>query len=414
MSNETIIDIAGSSPQWSDLEDWVRIKVQGFIQDILEEEVTEFLGRGKSERRELADARSGYRNGYGRERKLTLGCGTIGLRRPRIRDSDEHFESRVLPLFAKSSPKIKELIPELYLHGLSEGDFDLALRGLLGDDAPLSASTVARLKEKWHDEFVEWGNRSLGHLEVVYVWVDGVYVKAGFEKEKSAVLVVLGALSDGKKVVLAISSGYRESTEGWAEVLRSLKSRGMNCPKLVMGDGNLGIWGALANVYPEASEQRCWNHKMVNVLDRLPKKEQSEAKDLLRSVVYAQSRPQAEKSRDVFIQWCTSRGYASAADTLERDWERMVTFYDFPKEHWKHLRTTNPIESSFAYLRLRTDAAKRFKKVDNAIAVIWKLLLVGEKKFRILTASNMCKDVYYGVKFKDGVRISTQAEEVAA
>ena len=414
MSNETIIDIAGSSPQWSDLEDWVRIKVQGFIQDILEEEVTEFLGRGKSERRELADARSGYRNGYGRERKLTLGCGTIGLRRPRIRDSDEHFESRVLPLFAKSSPKIKELIPELYLHGLSEGDFDLALRGLLGDDAPLSASTVARLKEKWHDEFVEWGNRSLGHLEVVYVWVDGVYVKAGFEKEKSAVLVVLGALSDGKKVVLAISSGYRESTEGWAEVLRSLKSRGMNCPKLVMGDGNLGIWGALANVYPEASEQRCWNHKMVNVLDRLPKKEQSEAKDLLRSVVYAQSRTQAEKSRDVFIQWCTSRGYASAADTLERDWERMVTFYDFPKEHWKHLRTTNPIESPFAYLRLRTDAAKRFKKVDNAIAVIWKLLLVGEKKFRILTASNMCKDVYYGVKFKDGVRISTQAEEVAA
>ena len=228
MSNETIIDMPGSSPQWSDLEDWVRNKVQGFIQDILEEEVTEFLGRGKSERRDLVDARPGYRNGYGRERKLTLSCGTIGLRRPRVRGSDDHFESRVLPLFAKRSNKIRELIPELYLHGLSEGDFDLALRGLLGDDAPLSASTVARLKEKWHDEFVEWGNRSLGHLEVVYVWVDGVYVKAGFEKEKSAVLVVLGALSDGSKVVLAISSGYRESTESWSTVLRGLKRRGMN------------------------------------------------------------------------------------------------------------------------------------------------------------------------------------------
>lgn len=414
MSNETIIDMPGSSPQWSDLEDWVRNKVQGFIQDILEEEVTEFLGRGKSERRDLVDARPGYRNGYGRERKLTLSCGTIGLRRPRVRGSDDHFESRVLPLFAKRSNKIRELIPELYLHGLSEGDFDLALRGLLGDDAPLSASTVARLKEKWHDEFVEWGNRSLGHLEVVYVWVDGVYVKAGFEKEKSAVLVVLGALSNGRKVVLGISSGYRESTESWSAVLRGLKRRGMNCPKLVVGDGNLGIWGALANVYPEAAEQRCWNHKMVNVLDRLPKKEQPEAKRLLQSVVYAQGRTEAEKSRDLFGQWCTSRGYSSAADTLERDWDRMVTLYDFPKEHWKHLRTTNPIESPFAYLRLRTDAARRFKKVDNAIVVIWKLLLVGEKKFRILTAANMLKDVYYGVRFEDGVRISTEAEEVAA
>ena len=414
MSNETIIDISGSRPDWSDLEDWVRIKAQGFIQDILEEEVTEFLGRGKSERRDPVDARPGYRNGYGRERKLTLSCGTIGLRRPRVRDSDDHFESRVLPLFARRSTKIRELIPELYLHGLSEGDFDLALRGLLGDDAPLSASTVARLKEKWQDEFVEWGNRSLGHLEVVYVWVDGVYVKAGFEKEKSAVLVVLGALSDGSKVVLGISSGYRESTESWSAVLRGLKRRGMNCPKLVVGDGNLGIWGALANVYPEAAEQRCWNHKMMNVLDRLPKREQPESKKLLQSVVYAQSRTEAEKSRDLFGQWCTSRGYTAAADTLERDWDRMITFYDFPKEHWKHLRTTNPIESPFAYLRLRTDAAKRFKKVDNAIAVIWKLLLIGEKKFRILTAANLLKDVYYGVKFEDGVRISTEPEEVAA
>ena len=415
MSNETMIDVAGSRPEWSDLEYWVRIKVQDFIQDILEEEVTEFLGRAKSERRDGVDSRPGYRNGYGKERKLTLSSGTIGLRRPRVRDIDEHFESRVLPLFTKRSSKIRDLIPELYLHGLSEGDFDLALRGLLGDDAPLSASTVARLKEKWHEEFAEWSARPLGNLEVVYAWVDGVYVKAGFEKEKAAVLVVLGALSDGRKVVLAIRSGYRESTESWSGVLRDLKRRGMNCPRLVVGDGNLGIWSALANVYPEASEQRCWNHKMVNVLDQVPKNAQPEAKDLLRSVVYAEGRIDAENRRDLFGQWCGARGYIAAADTLERDWERMVTFYDFPKEHWTHLRTTNPVESPFAYLRLRTDAAKRFKKVENAIAVIWKLLMVGEKKFRILTAANLLKDVYYDVKFVDGHRaISTETEELAA
>lgn len=415
MSNETIIGMPGSRPDWSELEDWVRVKVQDFIQDILEEEVTEFLGRGKSERRERVDSRPGYRNGYGKERKLTLSCGTIGLRRPRVRDSDEHFESRVLPLFTKRSSKIRDLIPELYLHGLSEGDFDLALRGLLGDDAPLSASTVARLKEKWHEEFSEWSSRPLGNLEVVYVWVDGVYVKAGLEKSKAAVLVVLGALSDGRKVVLAINSGYRESTESWSGILRDLKRRGMNCPKLVVGDGNLGIWSGLANVYPEAAEQRCWNHKMVNVLDQVHKKDQPEAKDLLRSVVYADSRVDVENKRDSFGQWCAARGYTTAADTLERDWERMVTFYGFPKEHWKHLRTTNPVESPFASLRLRTDAARRFKKVDNAIAVIWKLLMVGEKRFRILTAADLFKDVYYGVRFEDGKRVlSTDSEEVAA
>lgn len=261
MSNETMIDVAGSRPEWSDLEYWVRIKVQDFIQDILEEEVTEFLGRAKSERRDGVDSRPGYRNGYGKERKLTLSSGTIGLRRSRVRDIDEHFESRVLPLFTKRSSKIRDLIPELYLHGLSEGDFDLALRGLLGDDAPLSASTVARLKEKWHEEFAEWSARPLGNLEVVYAWVDGVYVKAGFEKEKAAVLVVLGALSDGRKVVLAIRSGYRESTESWSGVLRDLKRRGMNCPRLVVGDG------PLRRRYLECARQRVSRISRAEVLE---------------------------------------------------------------------------------------------------------------------------------------------------
>ena len=414
MSNENIEYGTESRPEWSELEGWLRGSMQKLIQEVLEEEVTEFLGRAKSARRSEEDSDSGYRNGHGRSRKLTLSSGTIELRRPRVRNTDERFESRLLPLFAKRTATVAELIPQLYLHGLSEGDFDLALRGLLGDDAPLSAATVARLKDRWNGELVEWRARRLDELEVVYVWVDGVYVKAGLEREKAAILVVIGALSDGSKTVLSVVPGYRESTEIWSDVLRDLRDRGMNCPKLVVGDGHLGIWGALANVYPEAKEQRCWNHKVINVLDRLPKSQQDQAKLMLRSIPYAGSRGESERLKSVFTAWCRERSYDAAAETLERDWERMVTFYHFPSEHWRHLRTTNVVESPFAALRLRTDAAKRFKKVDRAIAVIWKMLMVAESKFRRLKAPELMKDVHQGAIYKDGIVIETEPEKVAA
>ena len=388
--------------------------MQGLIQHVLEEEVTEFLGRAKSARRSGSDSDSGYRNGHSRSRKLTLSSGTIRVRRPRVRDTEERFESRLLPLFVKRSRQIAELIPELYLHGLSEGDFDLALRGLLGDDAPLSASTVSRLKERWNAELSEWRGRRLDELEVVYVWVDGVYVKAGFEREKAAVLVAIGALSDGSKVVLSAEPGYRESTRSWSAVLRDLRDRGMGCPRLVVGDGHLGIWGALRNVYPEAKEQRCWNHKIINVLDRLPKRQQESAKLMLRNIPYAESRAEAERMRTVFSRWCREHSYEGAAESLERDWERMVTFYDFPLEHWRHIRTTNPVESPFAALRLRTDAAKRYKRVDRAIAVIWKMLLVAESRFRRLKAPDLMRDVYQGARYDDGIVMNTMTEKVAA
>ena len=336
------------------------------------------------------------------------------MRRPRVRDTEERFESRLLPLFVKRSRQIAELIPELYLHGLSEGDFDLALRGLLGDDAPLSASTVSRLKERWNAELSEWRGRRLDELEVVYVWVDGVYVKAGFEREKAAVLVAIGALSDGSKVVLSAEPGYRESTRSWSAVLRDLRDRGMGCPRLVVGDGHLGIWGALRNIYPEAAEQRCWNHKIINVLDRLPKRQQESAKLMLRNIPYAESRAEAERMRTVFSRWCREHSYEGAAESLERDWERMVTFYDFPLEHWRHIRTTNPVESPFAALRLRTDAAKRYKRVDRAIAVIWKMLLVAESRFRRLKAPDLMRDVYQGARYDDGIVMNTMTEKVAA
>ena len=401
-----------SSIVWEHLEELVRVKVREFIQSLLEDEVTELLGRGKSERRKVLDGSPAYRNGHGKGRRLTLGCGTVVVYRPRVRGLEGRFESRVLPLFARRTQGVSELIPQLYLHGLALGDFDLALRGLLGEDAPVSASTVARLKEQWQAEWRQWKRRSLDELEVVYLWVDGVYVKAGLEKERAALLVVIGGLSDGRKVVLAVEPGYRESTESWSDMLRDLKERGMNCPRLVTGDGNLGIRGALSNVYPEALEQRCWNHKLVNVLDKLPKKVQGQAKSELQNIVYSESRKEAEAKRDRFVEWCKKDGYRGAGETLTRDWDRMMTFYRFPKEHWKYLRTTNVVESPFAALRLRTDVAKRYKKIENATAVIWKMLLLAEQRFRRLDAPERLTQVFLGVGFRDGVEI--KREEVLA
>jgi putative transposase len=400
---------------WDNLEEWVRRKVQEFIQSLLEEEIAELLGRQKSERRRAVDSLAVYRNGHGKPRRLTLGCGTITVYRPRVRGLERRFESRVLPLFARRTAEVNKLIPELYLHGLALGDFDLALRGLLGQKAPISAGTVARLKAGWLAEWEEWKKRPLDGLEVVYIWVDGIYVKAGLEKEKAALLVIVGALSDGRKVILALEPGYRESTESWASVLRDLRQRGMNCPRAATGDGNLGFWGALANVYPEALEQRCWNHKIVNVLDKLPRKVQPQAKRQLTDIAYAESRPEAEEKRDVFLGWCRKEGYRSAGETLIRDWDRMVTFYQFPREHWKHLRTTNIVESPFAALRLRTDAAKRFRKVESATAVIWKMLMLAEQKFRRLDAPEKLVAIYFG--FAAGERYEgtgVKREEVLA
>jgi len=405
---------------WAGLEGWVRERVQGYVQDLLQEEVTELLGRGKSQRRPAVDALPGSRNGLGKPRKLTLACGTITVRRPRVRALEERFESRILPLFARRTPAVDELLPELYLHGLSEGDFALALRGLLGDDAPVSASTVARLKIKWQADpsrlrtrFDVWSARSLSELEVVYLWAEGIYVKAGLEKEKAAIpsrlrawLVVVAGLSDGQKVVLAVRAGYRQSTESWSALLRDLKARGMNAPRLVIADGHLGLWGALAGVYPRAEEQRCWNHRIVNVSNELPTKAQAEGRELLTKIPYSESRKEAERCKKEFQDWCRRHGHDKAAALLDRDWERMVTFYRYPKEHWTHLRTTNVVESPFASVRLRTEAAKRYKKVDNATAVIWKVLLVAEKRFRKLNAPHLMKDVYQSVRFVDGVRES--------
>jgi len=414
MKEESTGRAAESRPVWEGLEAFARHAVQRLLQQVLEEEVEEALGRRRYERRDGVDIAPGYRNGFGKPRRLSLSNGTITVRRPRVRGLEERFESRLLPLFKRRTEEVGRLLPELYRHGLAQGDFDLALRGLLGEAAPLSPASIARLKAGWQAEYDTWKQRRLDDLEPVYVWADGIYVKAGLEKDKAAMLVLVAARRDGQKVVLAVESGYRESTESWAALLRDLQARGLRAPCLLIADGHLGIWGAVRAVFPTVGEQRCWNHRIVNVLDALPKKLQAEARALLTKIPYAETRAAAEHQKRAFQAWATKKGAAAAARRLAEDWERLVAFYAFPKEHWKHLRTTNVVESPFAAVRLRTAAAKRFKKVENATAVIWKTLLVAEHSFRRLNAPELLPEVAEGVVYVDGVRAQRGNKKVAA
>lgn len=382
------------------LEEMVRLKMQEYIQDILNEEIAEFLGRGKSERITGIDIPHIYRNGKGKPRKLALMSGTVRIQRPRLRDI-KGFESQVLPLFKRRTKELGEMLPELYLHGLANGDFELALRGLLGEGAPLSASSIQRLKGKWQAEYKEWKERDLSGLEVTYQWADGIYVKAGLERDKAALLVVIGALSNGEKKILACEPGYRESKESWSGVLRDLTGRGLRLGRLTIADGHLGIWSALSEIHPEGDEQRCWNHKITNVLDALPKRIRAEVAAHLSKIPYAETKEKCVILRDAFAARYR-KDYPKAVEKLLSDWDRMVTFYSYPKDHWVHIRTTNVVESPFSSARLRTDAAKRYKKVENATSMLWKLLLVAEKNFRALNSPHLLPDVYAGKQFING------------
>jgi putative transposase len=393
-----------SSARYEVLEEMVRLRVREYIQDILEDEVAVFLGRKKSEKVRLIDGTRGYRNGYGKPKKFAMMGGTITVQRPRVRGTEERFESKIIPFFTRRTKEVGELLPELYLHGLAKGDFDLALRGLLGEGAPLSASSIERLKAKWQLEYEAWKAQDLSSLDVAYQWADGIYVKAGLEKDKAALLIIIGALTNGRKVVLACEGGYRESKESWSGILRDLASRGLKLGRLTIADGHLGIWSALSELHPQGKEQRCWNHKIMNVLDAMPKRVRAEASEYLRRIPYADTQAECERLRDAFLSRY-GKDFPKAAETLKRDWERMVTFYSLPKEHWVHIRTTNVVESPFSSVRLRTDAAKRFKKVQNATAMIWKLLGVAEKRFRRLKGYWLLRDVYEGKQFVDGIAV---------
>jgi putative transposase len=408
MKEKTTASEPASRVCYETMEAHARENIQRWLQELLEQEVTEFLGRGKSQRRtQLEGPVSGYRNGHGKPRQVALSSGTVTVRRPRVRNLEQRFESRVLPLFKRRSQQLGAMLPQLYLHGLSSGDFELALRGLLGEGAPLSAASLMRLKSAWQAEYAAWKRADLSQLELVYCWADGLYIKAGISDRKAALLIVVGATASGEKVLLACEAGERESKESWCELLRDLKARGLKLPRLTVADGHLGVWAALGELHPEGAEQRCWNHKIVNVLNSVPDKEQAEAAKLLKAMMYAGTRAACERKRDEFLLRFKKTDPKACA-TLIRDWERMVSFFDYPKEHWVHLRTTNVVESPFNAVRLRTDASRRFKKVESAEAMIWKLLMVAQKSWRALNAPHLMREVYDGKPFKNGVAVAAR------
>jgi transposase-like protein len=392
---------------YQQLEEFARGKIQEHLQDLLEEEVTQWLGREKSERKANVLEQPGYRNGYGKRRRFTMSVGTVEVRRPRVRDLGERFESRLLPLFKRQSETVRGLIPELYLHGLASGDFEMALRELLGEGAPLSASSLQRLKQKWEVEYEQWKAAPIEEKDWAYLWADGIYVKAGIGKEKAALLVVIGVNSEGEKRYLALEAGYRESKESWAGVLRQLKTRGVKNPRLFIGDGNLGLWAAVTEVFPQAQEQLCWNHKMLNVMDCVSKKEQVAVKSYLNAMMYAESRQGALKERKKFEQAFAHN--PKAVKTVVDNWAKLTTYYDFPREHWKHLRTSNVVESPFSRVRLRTAASRRFKSQVNATCLVWKTVMVAEKSFRKLNAPQLVGKVARGTKYDNGKELRDAA-----
>jgi putative transposase len=336
-----------------------------------------------------------------------MSVGTVEIRRPRVRNLDERFESRILPMFKRQTEAVRALIPELYLHGLASGDFEMALRELLGEGAPLSASSLQRLKEKWQGEYEQWKSTAIKENDWAYLWADGIYIKAGLGKERAALLVVIGVQRDGSKCFLALEPGYRESKESWAEVLRQLKSRGAKSIRLLVGDGNLGLWAAVSEVYPQAEHQLCWNHKMLNVMDAVSHKEQTEVKNHLNTMMYADSRSQALVERKKFEQ--AFRHNPKALKTVVDNWERLTRYYDFPREHWKHLRTSNVVESPFSRVRLRTTASRRFKSQVNATSLIWKTLMIAELSFRKLDAPQLVDKVARGQKYTIGQEVRVAA-----
>ena len=378
------------------LESVVRSAAQRMIQGALEAEVTEFLQRLPGEKSERAEGFRGYRNGHHKERKLTTAVGGLVIRQPRVSDVPAEagrYESKLVRRYKRRSEALDILFPKLFIEGLATRDFEPALRALVGEDAPLSPSSVSRLNKQFKEEYGKWKTRRLDDLEIVYIWADGVYLKAGISDEKLCALVVMGADRTGKKHLLAISEGYRESKESWLEVLRDLKARGMNEPAIAVADGGLGFWAALPEVWHQTKEQLCWLHKIRNILDKLPKKEHKEATERIRAVYLAEGRENAEwLAKNLMNDW-KQVGYLKAAECLERALERLLTFHAFPTEHARHLRTTNPIESPFASVKLRTNAARRFRTPHSALHLLFKLLERSEIGWQRLTCPEKLKEV---------------------
>ena len=390
----------------------VRRGAQQMLQQTIEAEVQEFLQQHQ-ERRGADGKRLVVRNGHQAARTIVTGAGALEVRQPRVRDNSPakcervQFSSAILPPYLRRSKVIEEFIPWLYLKGISTGDFSETLLPLLGETAKgLSANVIVRLKEQWSAEYEQWSHRDLTGKHYVYLWVDGIYVNVRLEdteNKRQCLLVVMAATADGHKELLAVQDGYRESTQSWTELLVDLKQRGLTmAPKLATGDGAMGFWAALREVYPQTREQRCSVHKTANVLNKMPKSVQPRAKADLHQIWMAETREHAHQAFDTFLAKYQAK-YGEACECLRRDREELLTFYDFPAEHWIHLRTTNPIESTFATIRLRHRRTKGSGTRKASLTMMFKLAQAAQKRWHRLHGSEHLPLVLEGRVFVDGV-----------
>lgn len=403
MDNDTIVCF--SDPAFRDeLSDLVRDGAQRIIREAVEAELKAFLEAHAGER-DAEGRRAVVRNGYQPAREVLTGVGPVTVRVPKTRDragTGRGFRSALLPPYLRKAKRLEAVIPWLYLKGVSTNDFDEALKALFGESVKgLSPSTITRLKRSWEAEYADWRQRGWQGHKFVYLWADGIYVNVRAE-ERRCMLVVIGCDVHGRKHFLAIEDGFRESAASWKALLLSLKDRGLEAARLAVGDGAVGFWAALAEVYPATREQRCWVHKTVNVLDKLPKSLHRDAKPALHEIWQADSRQAAEKAYERFVATYRDK-YPKAVECLVKDRAELLAFYDFPAAHWQHIRTTNPIESTFATIRLRTRKTRNCVSANSGLALMHQLAMSAQKRWRRLRGFRQLADVVAGITFIDGI-----------
>jgi len=415
MSKNNVIELEGLEASVDPLTELLRTSARQLIHQAVVAEVQETLAQ--YENRRLEDGRACVvRNGYQPEREIQTSLGPVTVKIPKVRSKTGEpvtFRSALVPPYVRKTKTLEAALPWLYLKGISTGEMGAALEVLIGPEAKgLSASTVSRLKRVWAQEYQAWRTERLDKDRWVYVWADGVYSGLRAEQTKLCALVVIGVNERGEKHFLALEDGVRESTQSWREVLLGLKSRGMNVPQLAIGDGAMGFWAALEEVYSETRHQRCWMHKTMNVLNCLPKSLQAKAKGALHDIWQAETREEAEKAFDLFLVTYEPK-YPKATLCLQKDREELMAFYDFPAQHWLSIRTSNPIESAFATIRHRTKRSKGCLSRDGMLHMMFKLGMCAEGNWRRLRGFNYLAKVITGVKFKDGIEVSP-IDQVAA
>ena len=410
-----VFEMQGQQGVLDPLMDLIREAIYKMLVAALDEEVRDFLA--ECEGRRLADGRAAVvRNGFLPRREIQTGVGPVSVRIPRTRSRDGEegaFQSVLVPPYVRKTRTLEAAVPWLYLKGISTGEMGPALEAVFGSPAEgFSSSTVSRLKRVWRDQYEQWRKRSVEKDRWVYLWADAIYSPVRGDNPKLCVLVVMGVNERGEKRIVAIEDGMRESTQSWRELLLDLKSRGMNVPKLVVGDGAMGLWSALEEIYPDARQQRCWVHKTANVLNCFPKSAQPKAKDKLHDIWRAETKEEAQRAFDLFVEMYEAK-YPKATECLEKDRKELLAFYDFPAHHWQSIRTTNPIESTFGTIRHRTRRCKGCLSREGTLHMIFKLGMSAEKNWRRLRGFAYLGKVITGVKFKNGIEVSTENQEAA-